>query len=346
LSEKILICRLGAYGDCLIITPLIRHLKNTGNEVVVLTSDRGIQVLGNNPNISKLILHEKDSVPVTKLRPYFESVREAYECDRYIDLCESIECNLAFHPAQPYYNWEREERKAMANKNYYEETFDFAGVMVDKTPENLRPEVFFTEEEEEANTVFRSNYIGKKIIVWGLAGSALHKSFPYTHIVMEKILEKYPEVVFITMGDERCEILETTLRHPRVVWKSNKWTFRESMCMVKHAFAVVCPDTGILHSAGCWDTPKLGLLTSTSQTNITKHFVNDYSIQADVPCAPCYRLIYNAGIQCPLDSAMFAPFCNAYGISPEAVVDNIEAIIQHNEDQWYANAKKELANAS
>jgi len=344
-KERILIARIGAFGDCIIITPLIRHLKQQGHEIYVLTSERGMEIFSHNPHIDKLILHKKDSVHVTKLRDHFKVIQETYECGRFIDLCESIECNLAFHPSQPMYNYDREERKALANKNYYEETFNFAKVPVKVSHETMRPEVFFTEKEEVNNTEFRSQFIGKKLIVWGLSGSALHKSYPYTHIVMSEILNKHEDVVFITVGDEGCEILEQTLRHERVVWKSNRWNFREAMCMVSHAFAMVSPDTGILHCAGAYDLPKIGLLTSVSKTNITKYFKNDHSIQSDVPCAPCYRLIYDASVQCPTDSEMYAPFCNAYGISPQQVIDKLNKIIMLDEVFRYEKSKEELSCA-
>ena len=218
------------------------------------------------------------------------------------------------------------------------------------TQETLRPDIYFTEEEEEQNTRFRSKFLGKKIIVWGLSGSALHKSYPYTHMVMSEILDKYPDVVFITIGDDKCEILEQALRHERVIHKSNKWSFREAMCMVKHAYALVCPDTGILHSSGAWDKPKIGLLTCTSITNITKYFTNDYSLEADVPCAPCYRLIYSADMQCPVDKdkngeGLCAPFCNAYGISPITISDIIKHIFTKDRKERYEQAKKELIDA-
>jgi ADP-heptose:LPS heptosyltransferase len=331
---RILIARLGAFGDTLITTPVIKKLKGEGYEIFYLTTeDSGAEVLKNNPNVDKIIKHKKDSIPLHKLVDFFKATQKAYECDKLYDLCESLECNLSLHPTQPEYNLDKESRKNLCNKNYYEECYDFIirkyGHTFNKF--DYTPEMFFTDKEEEENARFREKFIGKKIIVWGLSGSSLHKFYPHTQIVMSAILEKYKDVVFITVGDRNCEVLEGGLRHERVIWKSNKWSFRQSCLMVKHAFLTISPDTGLLHASGCWDNPKIGLLTSGTRENVTKWFKNDYSIESEgVPCAPCFRLIYNAKVQCPCDPDLVTPFCCTYGLPVPKVISKIERVLHEH----------------
>jgi len=327
---RILVVRLGAIGDSIIITPLLRYLHNQGNEIVLLTSTTGMKVLENNPHVSLMIEHKTNCVRNDKLGPYFKRIAKENDCEKVIDLCESIECNMYFHPVQPQYNRTKQERFKLGNRNDYEETFRFAGITDELTNDDLQPELFFTDKEEEMNARFRAEYVGKKIITWALAGSSLHKCYPHMQAVMSYILLKYPDVMFVTVGDNKCLVIEEGLQHERVIHKSNRWTIRQSLCMVKNSFAVIAPDTGMLHASGCYKVPKLGLLTAANKTNVTRNFYNDYSLEAQVPCAPCFRMIIDANAQCPLDPATNLPFCSVFGFEPELVVKQIEQMLYNH----------------
>jgi ADP-heptose:LPS heptosyltransferase len=64
------------------------------------------------------------------------------------------------------------------------------------------------------------------------------------------------------------------------------------MLMCNYVDLVISPESGILNAAGCYETPKIGLLTHSNKQNLTSTFLNDYSIQADISCSPCHRMIY------------------------------------------------------
>jgi ADP-heptose:LPS heptosyltransferase len=337
---RILIARLGAYGDTLITTPLIRYLKQQGHEIYYLTSDNGRTILENNPNVDKLIFHERDSVPNTKLGEYFEATKKLYECDQLIDLCESIEINLAFSPSQPQSKYPKFEKMAIANRNYYEETFEFTARQVGDygrlvmgwKDHNLNPEMFFTEQEEKfIEEDIRIPYMGKKKILWGLSGSSRQKTYPPEYMV--KVIQAFPDYIHITVGEEVCRLLEWPFSHvsvkdqfPNVVTRAAKFTMRESILACKYVDLVIAPDTGLLHGSGCFDTPKIGLLTNTSRENITKHFKNDYSLEAEnVACAPCFNLIYDANVQAQTDEED-VPLCMKWGHPPERLIKRIKEV--------------------
>ena len=75
--KRALITRLGAYGDMLIITPVIKELKKHGYYVMVHTQQRGVEVLANNPNIDQILYHERNSVPGDKLPDYWTWMKKA-----------------------------------------------------------------------------------------------------------------------------------------------------------------------------------------------------------------------------------------------------------------------------
>lgn len=332
-TTRTLVIRLGAYGDCIITTPLLRHLKSNGNEVYMITSAQGMEILKGNPNIDKFIYYPKDSIPNNKLGDFFEAVRKAYECDEAIDLCESLEWALALHPKDPVYNYPRLDREKRCNKNYYEHTFDFA--KRNRNGVDMGGELFFTEEEEKKVKGILAPYKDKFVVLWGLSGSGRNKTYPFAPYVMADLIKRYPRMVIITVGDLGCEILEVGMNNKNVIGMSGKTSFRESALMTKYVDLLVSPDTGLLHASGCYETPKIGLFGHSTIENISKHFKNDHSIEAKCSCAPCFRLIYHAPVQCPIDPISSGCWCMTEGLPPKRVYDHIRGVM----DKIYYGSK-------
>lgn len=331
---KLLIVRIGAYGDAIIVTPLLRYLAEKGHEIVFLGSEQSEEVLRHNPRISKFILHERDSVDNDKLGEYFEKVRVDNGCDKIIDLCESIEVRLALCVDYPQWNWPKAERAAYANINYYEYAFtraqEQAPEAFDETDDaSLIPEMFFSQEEEDWVFEERKKNFGMKVVMWGLSGSGRQKTYPYVPYVVGDLIRKHPYLKVVLVGGQTCQLLEAGFpKNDRIVRRSGDYTFRQSAILSKHVSAVVSPDTGFLHAAGCWPTPKIGLLTHTTIENITKHFEGDFSIESEAPCAPCFRLISNAEKQCPIEAQTMATLCMSKdGMKPERVLAKIEEVL-------------------
>src|SRR3990167_6073822 len=325
---RLLLIRYGAIGDSLVITPLIRYLKQQGHEVYMHTSETGLQVLAHNPNVAQYIPYKTKAVPDDKLQAHWEKLAKDNGCEKIINMCESIERAISFHPIDPPYNYTKEERHRLGNKNFYEYAFTHAWYEI--PDEDLKPELFFTEKEESQMSEYFAQFDGKFVILWGLSGSANNKMYPYTDYVIGDLIRSHKDVIVITCGDESCQILEVS-ENERVIRKSGKWAIRESLLACKYADLVIAPDTGIIHGSGCFDTPKIMLVGSNTIENITKHFVNDFSIEADpelVPCAPCHRMIYSSAVQCPLDERHLLPKCLSLGINPRLVLEKIEMIIQ------------------
>jgi len=116
----------------------------------------------------------------------------------------------------------------------------------------------------------------------------------------------------------------------RFIELAGEISMRESMLLTKYVDLVIAPDTGILHASGCYDTPKIGLLGHTTKENITKYFKNDYSIEATCACAPCFYLIYDHAVQCPIERVTSAAWCMAEGIKPEVLFNKIKEVLSVN----------------
>lgn len=388
MQKKALVIRLGAYGDMLIITPLLRKLKKDNYEVIVLTSERGEEILRKNPNVDKFIL-QKSSMPNAKcdkcdrlyytkdfkknnfcskecstdknkeldslivetedykprlkknivynkaintlsLGEHLEKIKDNVDPDLYINLCGSIERDLALTPNMPQYKYPKQERIHLSKINYYEHTLNLAKIEYDK--KDLLPEIFFKKKD----TDFIKSKLSKtkNNILIGLSGSGTNKVYPNIYYIVDYLI-KEKNCHVITVGDYKCTILEDEFidkYNPEELTRlCDKISMRESIALTKYVDLVICNDTGLLHGAGCFDTPKIGLLGHTTIENITKHFINDYSVESDpklCPCAPCSRIIYSAPVYCPIDEITGVPYCMSYGISPKRIIENINEVLQ------------------
>ena len=313
--KKALVIRLGAYGDMIIITPVLKKLKELGYYVILNTNKRGQEVMLNNPNVDEIILHVEPE-DVNDLQKIWDKLKEDIKPDKFINFSESIECNVAMHPFNPEYIYSKKERAIRCDKNYYDVTEAWAGLEgCDK-----QPEMYFTEEEilKAKSHLDESKFN----ILWVLSGSGQQKVYPWTEYVMGELLLKHEDIRIITTGDMKCQLLET-LQDKDIIHIAGEVTMRESCALTSVVDLVVGPDTGVLHASGCFSTPKIGLLGHTNKNNITKYFDNDYSIEANVACSPCFRLIYDHNIQCPVDVITKAAWCMSNGIKPEDLFEKI-----------------------
>jgi len=282
-----------------------------------------MQVLKNNPHIHTLIEQKTDAVPVDQLSKHISFMQKKHKCDRVIDFSESIEVALSLHPRSPDYKLPKKEKFARFNRNFYEYSFEHADEKwcVDGTDNSmfLRPSLFFSKDELiQAHSHIN---ITKFNILMGMSGSGSNKAWPYSTELAERICNEIPEAHIITVGDERCQMIEPVI-DGRITNLSGKIPMRTSMALTGLVDCVVSPDTGLLHASGCYQTPKIGILGHTTKENITKHFINDYSVEADAKkaeCSPCFFLVYNMKLQCPLDQSTGAALCMGKGIPVDTV---------------------------
>lgn len=296
-------------------------------------------MLKGNPHIAKLIQHREET-PIDKLSDEIERLRKKFGCEKVIDFSESIEVALSQHPRSPNYKLTKPERLARFNRNFYEYSFEHAGYphqgvcgWATPNPDHnkiFRPELFFEKSEiDEARKYLKPGFN----ILMGMSGSGNNKAWPYSEALAIRICQDYPDVHIITVGDLKCKIIEPVIEG-RVTNLSGEIPMRISMALTGLVDLVIAPDTGIIHAAGCYDTPKICLLGHNTIECITKHFTNDYSIEADstaAPCSPCLFLVYNIKLQCPIDDSPHdqstgAVWCMAYGIPMEQVYERFKQV--------------------
>jgi len=320
--KKALLIRYGAFGDAIMISSIFPFIKRGGYHLTLNIAERIVPVLRNNPYIDNIIVHETDSVPNDKLSEHWDRLSQGY--DRVINLSESIEKGLLVIEGSDEFWLPKEERHRMCNHNYYDRTMELAGYPV----RGCTGELYFSQVEKMNGRALRKKYKNKFLILWALSGSSYHKAYPYTEYCIKVFLARHPDAFVITCGDVFCKVLEMDLQgHPQVKLCSDEWGIRKSMYTTKIADLVIGAETGITNAVGCFDTPKIVLLSHSSKENLTKYFDNCFSLYAqDCDCYPCHRLIYSREV-CPIDNITKAPKCMA-GIEPEIVLDCMETVYE------------------
>ena len=319
MATKILITRLGAIGDMIMVTPLLRLLKQAGNHVTLNCKKYSKAVLKCNPYIDEFIVHD-DSIPIEKLDAHLDELARGY--DRHINLTGSIENALLVTSHQEESKWSHAKRHRELNRNYYDEMLVLGG----RDEKGLNGELYFSPVEKMRAREEMKKYKGKFVILWSLSGSSHHKSWPMAEQAARSFLDAYEDVVIITVGDDLCRLLEW--EHPRTIQRSGKWILRKSLIMTKYADLVIGTETGILNAAGCFSTPKVILLSHSSKENLSKHWRNCTSIEPDVECYPCHKLHFSLGT-CVLDKGTKTPICMT-SVAPATVLNGI----QDYYDEW------------
>jgi ADP-heptose:LPS heptosyltransferase len=300
---RVCVVRLGAYGDCIQITPIFRELKKQGHHVTFYCQSYGKEVVSHDPNIDKFVIHD-GSVPIDELFKYLDE-KIAPQYDKLINLSSVVEKGLlVLDNSDDYYMKHRDRRAKFGSINYSDALLEKAGLDI----RGQNPELYFTNLEERLAKKVRNEHKNKFMILWSLSGSGYHKVYPYSEYVAEA-LYKYPDIVILTVGDELCEILEW--KNSRTRNYSGKWPIRKSMIMTKYADCVVGTETGVLNAASAYDTPKVILLSHSSEDNLTKYWRNTTSLSSGDYCQPCHSLV-KSRMQCEREPGLGTPICMAH----------------------------------
>src|SRR3989304_6362018 len=107
---KACVVRYGAWGDHLMVTPLLKVMKDDGWHITYNTTERGLDVLKHNPNVDSFLFQKTGQVPEKQLEDYFVGLSKHY--DKFVNLCESIEGSLLAIEGRPMWKLSHEDRHA------------------------------------------------------------------------------------------------------------------------------------------------------------------------------------------------------------------------------------------
>ncbi len=317
-KKRALVCRFGAIGDQIVAASILPGLREQGYFVTYMTTPDSQQVVLHDPHIDDWIIQAKDFVPNVQLGPYWASVCERY--DLFVNLSESIEGAVLQLPGRLQHGYSDEARRRLfSTVNYLERTHDIAGV-----PHDFAPRFYPSPFETKWARAVRKGMDGP-VIVWAVAGSSLHKIYPWTDIVVSWLLKNTPAHV-VLMGDKDQGVALSTaiaenlgdVDRGRLHLMAGMWSVRQSLSFAQVADVVVGPETGVLNAVCMEDNAKVVYLSHSSKENLTKYWVNTTTLEPNrerAPCYPCSRLHYD-WTHCHLNETTQAAAC-ASAIAPE-----------------------------
>jgi ADP-heptose:LPS heptosyltransferase len=300
LQKKCLVIRYGAFGDHIIASPIYRLLKKDGYHITVNTTKTGMMMLKCNPFIDKFLEHK--TMPADEnLTKHWEEISQGY--DKVINLSESIEGSLLKIKSRPDFNQSKEELFKECNVNYYDRTAEVAGYPDAK---GMRGELYFSRFESKVAKRFEKKYRSYFKILWPLSGSTSHKAYPFAENVAMSLLTNHQDIMIFITGDMACEIL--AWQHPRTKNYIGR-AIRHNMALIPYMDLVIGNDTGMLHAAGCFDVPKILLLSSITKETLSKYWTNAVELSAGVECQPCFKLHYDKDMERDSDGYVLSHTC-------------------------------------
>lgn len=301
--DSTMICGAFGLGDMLMLTPMLRGLKELlpENPVHLFCGPKEYCVLENNPHIDLLI-----AVPHRFQRP---SVKRAYihlcalYCRAYC-LCGIINGNQKAELINAY--------EVIANK-------------IGVRPRSYIPDYYSTPAELELarQTLESVGIMPKKdrIAVIQPCSSSPMRTLPYE--TTEDL------VCYLENSGWRTIVLWDRKNLPTKASHFGHWTsrdfpdlaLRDLFAMVSFADIVIATDSVISHLAAALDIPSVLLYGPFLPELRSSHFPRAYSLQAEVPCGPCFQ----HGKYCPIEGKGIPSCMRSFSI--ESITEAVNAVL-------------------
>lgn len=309
-KKTVCVVRYGGFGDMLQASNILPMLKRQGYHVTVMTTPAGQNVLQHDPHVDAWFIQDNDQVPNPELSDFWGYWAKKF--DKFINLSESVEGTLLAMPGRANHAWPDALRAKWMDQNYLEFTAELAEIPYKSEA------AFYPSAEETAEARARLTPDGMNI-VYALAGSSIHKFYPWQDALIARLLLEKPDCRIFLVGDTACKILEMGWeKEARVVCLSGEINIRQTLALAQVADVVFGPETGVLNAVAFHPNRKVCLLSHSSIENLTKHWVNTLSmLPQGIGCYPCHRLHYGSE-HCPQEPETGAAICQA-SIDPARV---------------------------
>lgn len=315
---KIIVSRYGAFGDMIHCTHLPRLIKEYYNPDILdfETNHKGYQILLENPYIDNLIHVDPAELKLRMGHVYkhWDALEEEY--DLVFNLFDTLEHKqIAMEDQKEYFMSTKYRQNRYGKINFYD-----AMTAECNLPESYfgtGGEVYFSNEEREIVRKWIANKIGTSpFFMINLGGTSLQKKFTASTDVVKQIRREFPEVKIIITGDKYN--LDYMPEDYDIDLIKLGFPFRQSLCIAEQADVVISPESGFAVGAGAMGTPCVQMLSTSSLVNHCKNNRNDFSIEAEVFCAPCHKGTYRF-LGCPSHNGL--PICTHF--NPERVMEQI-----------------------
>lgn len=323
--KKILIIKLAAIGDSILLIPSLRTLKNAfpEAEITFVCSQINYSVIKKIPYVSKIVdcnVHSFLKNPFLFIKFIRDLRKEKYELIIDVGQWERINAIMTMLLRSDYSIGFKTEKQFkhfgyesvvphFRNKHELENFLDLLIPLgINITEEDKKLEYFLNKEDYNfANEFWIEHDFNDKIVIClhpGCGENGMPREWAVqNYIDLGKRLVSYDDNIRILITGaehemERCkEIYEKIGKNS--VNTAGQYKLDNVVALVQKATLIVCSNTGMLHIASCVGTKTMGLHGPTNPLKWGSYNKKSVLIQSDKFCSPCLYLGHDYGCQVP-----------------------------------------------
>jgi hypothetical protein len=323
---NIVIVDNGALGDQCFKNPAMRVLRPHVDQLWVTSKYGFAEEAMLNTGLADGVITKPDGFsewPEYEQQKFMISASNNIDFDVVLKTQRCIPGRLNFHKgydkqADKPVEWRREIN---AGKNYFDEMSNWLDV---PAAVGVRPATNATSQELNFLNAFRSDYgipADAFLLGWQLQGSCGAKRTPQFVEVVRAILEKYPFVYLVCMGDLDAELRSVNV-HPRITNMYELLSFREAYLLTSKFDCFVSPNTGVFIWSQCFPkVPKILLSCLIDGHHCC--YEETTVLQSTAECSPCYNILS----MCKQDNGNDWFYC-AGKIKAKRVIAAIEEVLK------------------
>lgn len=323
--RKILIIKLAAIGDSILLIPTLRTLKKNfpNAEITFICSQINYSVIKKIPYVNKIIdcnVHSFLKNPllffkfISKLRKNkYQLIIDVGQWERInamMTMLAKADFTIGFKTEKQFKHFGYDSVVPhLRNKHELENFLDLlTPVGINVTDEDKKLEYFLSKEDYNfANNFWLNNDLDGKTVIClhpGCGENGMPREWAVqNYIDLGKRLVDFDENIRIlitgaTHEEQRCREIETGIGK-RVINTAGQFPLDNVVALVQKSKLIVCSNTGMLHIASCVGTKTMGLHGPTNPSKWGSYNKNAVLIQSDKFCSPCLYLGHDYGCQVP-----------------------------------------------
>ncbi len=323
--KKILLIKLAAIGDSILLIPTLRTLKKSfpDAEITFICSQINYSVIRKIPYVNKIIdcnVHSFLNNPFLFLKFIRDLRKEKYELLIDVGQWERINAIISMLAKADYTIGFKTEKQFkhfgydsvvphLRNKHELENFLDLLiPVGINISEEDKKLEYFLSKEDYKfASTFWTENGLEGRTVVClhpGCGENGKPREWAVkNYIDLGNRLVDYDDNITILITGasheaERCREIAANISK-NVINTAGQHKLDNVVALVQKAKLIVCSNTGMLHIASCVGTKTMGLHGPTNPLKWGSYNKKSVLIQSDKFCSPCLYLGHDYGCQVP-----------------------------------------------
>ncbi len=310
---KILIVQLNRIGDLILITPLLKALKEKykGCEIHFLAGRKNYDVALNHPLIDKALIYRKDPISLIKL---FLQLRFS-KYDVWIDprdhessegwllaLAARAEVKIGFNaPGKKTYTHAMKSDRELSGLHYTTRVLTALEYLDIKTEDN-KPVLYVTPDSEQYLDKFLAENNISKYCCLNISANGPDRYWQTEKWIefINRIDKKGNEIVLVSLPGD-LNSAEQIKRSCDNVHIFNSRSIIDIFSLVNRTACVITVDTSIVHIASAFNKPILALYVNL------QNFYSQY-----LPLSETYRIVFSPEEGAPINKIPVEDAVNKY----------------------------------